>query len=287
LKQKEAKKVLWVTLVLNWAVAAAKLGFGITIRSASMTADGFHSFSDGASNIIGLIGLSVSSKPVDESHPYGHQKFETIASLGIGVLLSLVALDIIRDSYDRFAHPITPDVTLASFIVMIVTMGVNAFVMIYESRKGKQLKSDFLVSDALHTQADIFVSFSVIVALICVKIGYPILDPIMSLMIAAFIIYSAYEIFSSAFKVLSDAEMLDKKLIQGVVMSFPEVIDCHNIRARGREDCLFVDLHIWVKPNMQIEKSHQLNHEIEEAIKVKVSGVQEVIIHTEPASRSK
>jgi cation diffusion facilitator family transporter len=287
LKQQEAKKILWITLVLNFAVSGAKLLVGLLTRSASMTADGFHSFSDGTSNIIGLIGLSVSSKPVDETHPYGHQKFETIASLGVGVLLLLVSLDIIKGAIDRLMHPVTPDVTLISFVVMLATMAVNIGVMTYEFREGKRLKSDFLVSDSLHTRADIFVSLSVIIALICVDLGYPIFDPIISLFIALLIIYSAYEIFISAFKVLSDAEIVSASAIEKIVRGFPEVLNCHKIRARGREDCIFIDLHIWVKPNMTIEESHKLNHLIEEAIKLKVPGVKEVIIHTEPAARSK
>jgi cation diffusion facilitator family transporter len=283
----ESKKVLYYTLVLNFAVSGSKIAVGMITRSASMVADGFHSFSDGTSNILGIIGLSVAGRPVDDSHPYGHQKFETIASLGVGVLLLLVSLDIIKGAIDRFMHPVTPDVNILSFVVMIATMAVNFGVMTYEYREGKRLKSDFLVSDSMHTRADIFVSFSVIVALICVHFGYPIFDPLISLFIALLIIYSAYEIFISAFKVLSDAEIVSASAIEKIVREFPEVLNCHKIRARGREDCIFIDLHIWVRPTMTIDESHKLNHMIEDGIKIKVPGVKEVIIHTEPAARSK
>lgn len=278
----ESKKVLYITLVLNFAVSGSKIAVGMLTRSASMVADGFHSFSDGTSNILGIIGLSVAGRPVDDSHPYGHQKFETIASLGVGVLLLLVSLDIIKGSINRFMNPVSPDVTILSFIVMLATMAVNFGVMIYENREGKRLKSDFLVSDSMHTRSDIFVSFSVIVALVCVKLGYPIFDPIISLLIAFLIIYSAYEIFVSAFKVLSDAEIVSAETIEKIVRGFPEVLNCHKIRARGREDCIFIDLHIWVKPTMTIKESHALNHLIEDEVKLKVPGVKEVIIHTEP-----
>src|SRR3974390_306565 len=85
-RHRQIRWVLIYVLILNWGVAAAKLFYGWLTRSASITADGFHSFSDGSSNIIGLIGIWIASRPIDESHPYGHKKFETLTSIGISTL---------------------------------------------------------------------------------------------------------------------------------------------------------------------------------------------------------
>src|SRR4030042_184076 len=131
----QIRRILIYILILNWGVAAAKLIYGWLISSASMKADGFHSFSDGSS-------------------------------------------------------------TLNAFLVMIVTMAVNIFVMVYENKKGKELKSDVLVSDALHTRADILTSASVIITLMAIRLGYPMVDPIASLAIALFIGYAAVQILS-------------------------------------------------------------------------------------------
>src|SRR3989304_9676068 len=98
------RRVLIYILFLNWGVAAAKLFYGWVTRSASMTADGFHSFSDGSSNIIGLIGIWIASRPTDENHPYGHKKFETLTSVGISVLLFLVCFNVVREGIFRFFH---------------------------------------------------------------------------------------------------------------------------------------------------------------------------------------
>ncbi len=90
----EIRKVLWVVLLLNWAVASAKLFYGWTTNSASITADGYHSFSDGASNIVGLFGIWLASKPRDEDHPYGHSKYESLTTVGISMLLFLACFRI-------------------------------------------------------------------------------------------------------------------------------------------------------------------------------------------------
>ena len=104
--------ILIVILALNWGVAIAKVIFGLFTKCQSMTADGFHSLSDGASNIIGLIGIALSSRPTDEDHPYGHRKYETFFSMGIAALLFLLAMNLMRESFGRFLRPITPEVTV-------------------------------------------------------------------------------------------------------------------------------------------------------------------------------
>jgi len=128
-----------------------------------MTADGLHSFSDGASNIIGLIGIAIASLPADSDHPYGHKKFETMFSLGLWVLLFLLSFYIISESVRRLFTPVTPTVDLTSFVVMAVTVVVNVIVITYERRQGKKLQSDILMADSLHTMVDILVSMSVII----------------------------------------------------------------------------------------------------------------------------
>jgi len=282
---KQARRVLIYTLILNWLVASAKLAYGIITRSASMTADGFHSFADGTNNIIGLVGFRIAARPIDKTHPYGHEKYETLTALGIGGLLLIVAFNIIKNAIQRISNPVIPEVNIGSFIVMAITVGINIFVMVYENREGKRLKSDFLVVDSYHTRSDILVSCSVIVTLIAVKLGIPIIDTIMALLIAIFIAFSAFEILWQTSRVLSDAAVVPPETIKSIIMGFDDVVNCHNIRTRGRQDNICVDLHIWVKPSMHIDMSHELAHSIEEKLKKEIPGVREVITHIEPAGK--
>ena len=286
-RYQEIRRILIYVLILNWGVAAAKLFYGWLIRSASMTADGFHSFSDGASNIIGLLGIWVASRPVDQSHPYGHKKYETLTSVAISALLFLVCLNVVREGVIRFLHPVIPKVDVKSFLVMGVTLAVNIAVMIYERKKGRALRSDILISDALHTRADILTSTSVIITLIGVKMGYPILDPIASLMIAVFIGYAAVDILRESSRVLSDGVAIREEEIEKVVLNIKGVKEVHQVRSRGRPDDIHVDLHVLVDPEMHVHRAHHLSYAIENKIKRDFRGVTDVVVHMEPKEEPK
>lgn len=285
---REIQKVLWLVLVLNWTVAAAKIIYGYMSGSTSMTADGFHSLADGTSNIIGLIGLHFCAQPMDEDHPYGHKKFETLFALGIAAILLIVAFNLGKAGIDRIIKPVVPQVDFLSFAVMILTVVVNITVMIYENRKGKQMQSDILIVDSLHTRADVFTSLSVIVALVCVKLGFPIFDPIITLIISGFIAYSAFIIIRQESGVLCDAAAItDTRKIEAVVARIKGVKSCHKIRTRGRPDDVYLDLHIQIDVDMTIRDSHLLTHVIQKEIMNVFPQVVDVLVHMEPDSGTK
>jgi cation diffusion facilitator family transporter len=286
-RYQKIRRILIYILILNWGVAAAKLFYGWLTRSASMTADGFHSFSDGASNIIGLFGIWVASRPVDQSHPYGHKKYETLTSVAISALLFLVCLNVVREGVIRFLHPVIPKVDVKSFLVMGVTLAINIAVMIYERKWGRALRSDILISDALHTRADILTSTSVIITLIGIKMGYPILDPIASLIIAVFIGYAAVDILRESSRVLSDGVAIREEEIEKVVLNIKGVKEVHQVRSRGRPDDIHVDLHVLVDPEMHVHRAHHLSYAIENKIKRDFRGVTDVVVHMEPQEDEK
>ncbi|MFA5115365.1 MAG: cation diffusion facilitator family transporter [Candidatus Omnitrophota bacterium] len=282
------KGILLLTLALNWTVAFAKIIYGLFSKCSSMAADGFHSLSDGASNIIGIIGITLSSHPRDKDHPYGHKKYETFFSLGIAALLFLLAFQIIEASIERFRHPVLPQVGAGNFAVMLVTIAVNFWVMNYERRKGRELKSDFLIADAMHTRADIFTSLSVIITLFAIKSGFPILDPVATILIALFIVYAALEIVREGARVLCDtAAIIEDKRISDIVLGVNGVKACHKIRSRGRPDDINIDLHVQVAPDMHIEEAHKISYHIEEAIKKGIPEVSDVVVHMEPREKRK
>jgi cation diffusion facilitator family transporter len=282
-KFKKIRQILVIVLLFKWLVAFSKLIYGLLTKSASMAADGVHSFADGASNIIGLVGIWAASKPIDEDHPYGHRKYETIATLGIAFMLFLASFDIIKDGVLRLFHPVVPEVNIASFIVMICTFIVNITVMKYEFNKGKELCSDILICDSMHTKSDIFVSLAVIVTLISTKIGFPIIDTIIALVIGCLIAKAGYEVLKKSSIVLTDGEAVEKTKIREVVKDVKGVKAIHKIRTRGRDDDIHVDLHIMVDKDMPVKDAHCLSHEISALLKVKISGVTDVIVHVEPS----
>lgn len=280
---KKVRNILWIILFANLFVAVLKIIIGSLIKSASMTADGFHSLTDGSSNIVGLIGIRFASKPVDDDHPYGHGKFETLSGLFIAGMLFVVAGKIIVDALGRFMNPIVPNINTESLIVMLVTLLINIFVCTYEYRQGKKLNSQILVSDSMHTRSDIYVSIGVLFSLVCIKLGLPsVIDPIASIIVSIFILHAAYEIIKSASGVLVDKAVLDTQKIREIVFSFDKVNDIHKIRSRGSEFNPYIDMHVMTSPEMSVEESHTLMHDIENKIKQELNINVQVIVHIEP-----
>lgn len=283
-QMRRVRRILLVILGLNLAVACAKVIYGWLSGSLSMTADGFHSLSDGASNLIGLVGVWIAGIPADENHPYGHKKFETFTTVGIAALLLFVGFEVVLGAVQRIGGDSTGTlhISAASFVVMLITLAVNIGVYTYEYRVGKKLGSDFLVSDALHTRSDILVSLAVIGGLVGAKLGLPWLDWALSLVIAVLIFFSAWEIVKHSAQVLCDAAVLDPGVVVPVVQDIPGVEDCHMVRSRGRSDAVYVDLHLTVDPAMTVGQAHMLAHIAECRLKGKIPGVVDVLVHVEP-----
>lgn len=281
-RYKQIQHVQLIVIILNIAVSISKLIVGFIINSVSMTADGLHSMADGLNNVVGMIGVYFAFQPIDDKHPYGHRKFETMTTLFIGGLLIITSLSVLKGAYNRFINPVVPSVTSLSFIIMLFTIIVNIFVTIYEKNRGKLYKSDFLISDATHTLSDVFVSISVLGTLIAIKLGYPWVDTIISIFIAFLIIKAAIDIIKNGTNVLCDAVVLDPDDISKVVCEFNEVYSCHKIRSRGCADDIHLDLHVVVSDNMTLEGAHSLVHNIDCFVKLRFPGVTDVNIHVDP-----
>jgi cation diffusion facilitator family transporter len=286
-RHREIRGTLIFVLALNWAVAAAKIFFGFFTQCTSMVADGLHSVSDGASNIIGLTGIRLASQPKDKDHPYGHKKYETFYSLGIAMLLFIIAIGIAHQAWGRLRHPPIPQIDYKNFAVMLITKAINLGVMRYELKKGKALASDILTADALHTKADIFTSLSVIIALVVIKMGFPVLDPIAAIIIALFIAHSGYDIVRQSSVILCDTVVItDLKKISDIVLGVKGVKTCHKIRTRGRPDDIHVDLHVQVDADMHIDAAHRISYVIEGDLKKEFPEITDVVVHMEPKEKN-
>ena len=275
-------RVLLKVLFLNLAVAGAKLVFGYATGAVSIISDGFHSLADSASNLMGLTAVRVARKPPDEDHPYGHRKYETIAAGGIFVFLLFAVVEVSRAAISRFGGGPPPIVTPLSFVVMIVTLAVNLVVVRYESGQGRRLGSELLLADATHTKSDVLTSCAVLVSLGAVKLGYPLLDAVGGLVIAAFIARTGWHIARDASSVLSDRVALVEEDIRRVVLTVPEVVGCHRIRSRGTADHVFVDLHVWFHGDTTLHEAHRLSHVVKDRILSAYPHVVDAIIHIEP-----
>lgn len=281
---KEVKKVLWIILFANVAVAVMKIVLGIVIQSGAVLADGFHSLTDGSSNVVGLVGMTMASQPVDKEHPYGHAKFETMSSLVIVGALAMLAFEVTTSAISRFSNPVVPQIDTWTFVVMLATLTINLVVTTLEGRSGKRLQSSILIADAKHTMSDVFVTIGVILSLGLLKLGFPVwIDPLVSLGVAVMIIKAAIEIFMEASKVLLDAQTVEASVIEKHLKDIPEVKAIHNVRSRGTATQQFLDLHVLADPDMTLTQAHDLAHRIEAAIQAGMPETKvQVITHLEP-----
>jgi cation diffusion facilitator family transporter len=266
-------------------IAVAKIVLGSITGAISIVSDGYHSVSDSASNIVALIGVSVAQRPPDTNHPYGHRKYETIASIGILLFLFVVLVEVLTTAVNRLRFGGAAKVFPAGVGVMIVTLVVNVIVVVYELRAGARLNSEVLRADAMHTRSDVFTSLTVLAALLGVDAGYQWLDPIAALVVAGVIGHACWEIAQHASRILSDEVVLAEDELRQVVLSVPDVVGCHHIRTRGSADYVFLDLHIWLDPTTPLLQAHSTSHVVKDRLMTRYPQIADVVIHIEPPPR--
>jgi cation diffusion facilitator family transporter len=283
LRYTEVARVLVQVLVLNLAVAAAKIAFGYMTGAISILSDGFHSLTDAASNVAGLIGVQAARQPPDADHPYGHRKYETVAAAAVTLFLLLLVVEVVRNAFNHLSgRSLPPEISIASFVVMLATVAVNVAVVAYESRAARRLNSEILLADSMQTQGDVWSSLTVIAALAGTRAGVPILDPIAALIVAGFIAHAGYQVARATTGILSDRIVISDADLERVVMSVPGVIGCHQIRTRGAADHVFLDLHVWMPSDMRLVEAHALSHVVKERLMARYPQIADAVIHIEP-----
>lgn len=276
------RRVLWVTLALNVAVSAGKVIVGHLSGSLAMVADGYHSLVDGSNNVLGLIVSAFAFRPPDAGHPYGHRKFETAATLLIGVALMTLAWELFSGALGRTGTPQLPAIGLLNWLVMAATIAVNVGVSWYEAREGRRLKSAFLVADAMHTRADLYVSLGVVASFVAAKLGAAWADPLVAVAIAGIIAWQAGQILVSAFNVLTDRAPIRSAALEPLAGSVPGVLRVHDVRTRGRRDAVFVDLTVHLDGAIRLSEAHAVADRIEAALQAAHPEIVDVVVHLEP-----
>jgi cation diffusion facilitator family transporter len=279
------RQVLWLVLLLNLTVAAAKFSYGLATNSVAMQADGIHSLFDGISNVVGLVGMWIAARPADENHPYGHGKFETFTAAVIAIMLVIAAYTVGKGALNELLGSGEPTtVQTGSFLVMIGTLAVNLFVTTWESRAGRRLGSEVLVADARHTLSDVAVSSGVIVSLVLVGLGWQQADAIVALLVTLVIIRTALGVIRGVARTLGDEARLPAVELAAVVRAMPGVVDCHSVRTRGLEQQVYLDLHVLIAPGTPIEEGHAIAHRVESELRERYAQIVDVIVHVEPAA---
>lgn len=276
------RKVLWITLALNLAVAGSKLGYGYFSGLVSLQAEGFHSAFDALSNIIGLVALGIARKPADPEHPYGHRKLEAAASLVIGLMVLLGMLEVGRAIYGALVAGITPEVTGAAYAVLIVTIVVNLGVSFYERREGNRLNSMILKSDAAHTLTDSIAALGVLIGLAMVDRGFPQADIVAASIVMVFIGATAIRVLRSGLDVIVDTAHLDARAVRDLVEQMEDVRSCHYVRSRGMPGHVHLEFHMSLDSDISLARAGEVMLAAKERVLSAYPEVEDVLIQMEP-----
>jgi cation diffusion facilitator family transporter len=282
-EQRDVGRIRWVlvaTMILNFVATAIKIAAGLLTGSLSVVADGLDSLFDGLSNVVGLAGLYVAGKPPDAEHPYGHRKFETVAALVISFLLFLTCWQLIQTAWSRLGGETAPQVNVWVVVAMLASMVIQAGTSFYELRAGRRLDSEVLVADAMHTRASILVSFSVLLGLFFVRMGYPIADPLLAIFVALVIAKIGVDILRENLPVLVDRAPVDPRDIAQVVGNVGGVESFHRVRSRGAASSAAVDLHVRLSPDKTVQEADAIGSEIRRRL-LALDGVNDVTVHLE------
>jgi len=265
-------------------LAVGKGFYGYLTDSLGMLSDGSHSAVHALGGVIGLIGVKLSARPPDDRHPYGYERYEPLAAMGVAVLMFIAVWKIVGGAWSRIRSQEIPLVTNMSFVIMIGSVILGVALAAWERGVSRRLSSTMLEADAGRMWGDTLISMSVIAGLVAVRGGLPWLDALVSVVVAAFIAWTAWNIVSRASRVLSDAAEADIEGITRVAGGVDGVRGCHRVRARCVGGMVRVDLHVLVDPRMTVEESHHLTKEVERQVRTRVGGIAEVLVHVGPVT---
>ena len=278
-------------MFVNMALFAFKLVAGFLGRSGAMIADAVHSASDFATDVVVLAFVRISAKPRDDDHKWGHGKYETLASLIIGVALFGIAVEFFMESAEKIKAVVNGEVLPRPGAIALVAAAVSVVVKEalyqYTVRKGKKLDSPSVVANAWHHRSD---ALSSVGALIGIGLAYflgeewRIADPIAEIVVAALIVNVAIGLCRNSL-----AELLEKSLpraveeeILSIISATPNVYKPHNLRTRRIGANIAIEVHIRVEGSMTVFESHEISREIERALRARFGEQTAVAIHIEP-----
>ena len=282
-----AKRSTMVSVVVNLVLSTLQIVVGVMAKSQALIADGIHSLSDLVSDFVVLFASHHAKKDADEDHPYGHQRFETAASLALGVLLLAVGLGMVWSALQKLESPST--IATAHISALWVALGAIAskeLLFRYMLRVAKAVKSSMLVANAWHARSDAASSLVVSIGLIGNLLGYPLLDPIAALIVGFMVGKMGWNFGWDALHDLMDRG-LDEAEVQAIretLTSAPGVMGVHDVRTRKMGDMVVVDAHIEVDATLTVEAGHNIAVAARQAV-MQRHRVLDLMTHVDPAFR--
>ncbi len=256
-----ASRSTWVSVWVNVFLSALQIAVGIFAKSQALIADGVHTVSDLVADFVVLFAGHHAKKDADEDHPYGHQRFETAASLVLGLLLLGVGVGMLWSAYEKLAAPETVQkVHVAALWVAASALIAKESLFRYMLKVAKRVKSSMLVANAWHARSDAASSLVVGLGIIGNLAGYPILDPIAAAIVGFMVCKMGWEFAWNALHDLMDRAVDEKEVaaIRTTLMQTPGVHNVHDLHTRKMGDMIVLDAHIEVDADITVEAGHDI-----------------------------
>lgn len=290
-REKEIRKVTLVGSVINLLLLAFKFVAGIIGHSAAMIADAVHSLSDFITDIIVLVFVHISGKPEDESHAYGHGKFETMATLIIGVILLAVGVGIFVNGtssiIDNFKGNIPSSPSKVALIAALISIVLKELLYRYTVRVGQKLNSQAVVANAWHHRSDAYSSLGTLLGIggaIFLGEGWQVLDPLAAVIVSLFIVRVAFQLVKPCVDDLLERSLPaeTEQRIKDIILSFPEIGSPHHLRTRRIGNNIAIEVHIRMDGNISLNEAHRLTTNVENRLKEEFGEGTHIGIHMEP-----
>ena len=290
-REKEIARVTLVGSVVNLLLVGMKAVAGVAGHSAAMVSDAVHSLSDFVTDIVVLVFVRVSARPQDESHDYGHGKFETLATLFIGLALAAAAVGIVVSGAVKLARwfqgediPAPGKLALWAAFISIVAKEI---LFQYTRIRGRKLDSRALEANAWHHRSDALSSIGAAIGIggaILLGRRWTVLDPLASIVVGAMLVKVAWDLLGPSFGELTDSSLpaeTEKEMLD-IIRSVPGVEDPHNLRTRRIGNRIAAEVHIRLDGNQTLEQAHEKASEVERRYHDRFGAQSHIIIHMEP-----
>ncbi|HUK78390.1 MAG TPA: cation diffusion facilitator family transporter, partial [Thermoleophilia bacterium] len=284
-------RAAWVSIAANAALIVFKLLVGVLSGSIGIISEAVHSATDLIAAVIALVSVRHASRPADVRHRYGHEKVENFSGVVEGAIIFAAAVVIVVEAVGHLISGETLDHIPLAIAVMLVSAGVNVALTSYLSRTARLTGSPALQADAANHLTDIYTSLGVAGGLALIELtGKTFFDPVLALVVAALIMWTAWGVVSQSTRVLLDEALPDEELdvVRATVAEHRGelITGYHKLRARHAGARHLIDLHVTVPGNMTVMRAHEIAEHIESDIAERLPNT-EVLVHIEPSTHER
>ena len=283
-RSEESQKVTLVGAFIDFILAVIKIVLGFIGQSGALIADGIHSFSDLITDWVTWYAAKLSGDAPDDDHPYGHERFETVATLGLSIFLAIVGTIIIFDGFGRFSNP--NELKHESWLIAAATLSIlsKEGLYWYTVKVAKNVKSDLLKANAWHHRTDAFSSIVVVIGIIGAANGYFFFDSVAAILVGVLIIYIGWQLGFEATKELVDTSINqeDIKALHLALSEIKGVKSVHTLRTRKVGHKKSADVHVQVNPFLSVSEGHIISVSVERVAKECIEELDDVTVHIDP-----